>query len=155
MKTKTNHGRKAISNPIEELNLEAKLVPYLKNDFVDMERCHGDELAYTKDFYIALYHRMKEEHMTAAQAYESLGFDTKVLGKDRANSAARRAKKMAEEGKLDFEDPGCYDGSVKLEQMGNLSPQEKIAYLEARTHYLETFIDLQKKTLSVLGEKKS
>lgn len=38
--------------------------------------------------------------MTAIEAYESLGFDTKTLGKDCAQSAAKRARQKARNGEL-------------------------------------------------------
>jgi len=40
---------------------------------------------------------------------------------------------------------GDYDGSVPRELMGDLSPEEELAYLTARNLYLETVIEAQKK----------
>lgn len=49
-------------------------------------------------------------------------------------------------------DESNYDGSVSMEQMGNLSPEEERAYLKARNHYLEEFIVAQKKIHAELEE---
>ena len=83
--------------------------------------------------------------MTYVQAYYALGFDTKILGENRANSAGKRVMKMAEENRLFTVDPSSYDGSVPMEEMGNLAPEEKMAYLIARNAYLEELVEAQKK----------
>jgi hypothetical protein len=66
------------------------------------------------------------------------------------NSNFKRAVKMAEEGKLNTVKPSSYDGSVPLEKMGPMTLEEKAAYLEARTIYLETLVEAKKKWLSEL-----
>ena len=88
--------------------------------------------------------------MTYVQAYKALGFNVDVLGTDRANACGKRAVKMAEEGKLNTVKPSSYDGSVPLEKMGPMTLEEKAAYLEARTIYLETLVEAKKKWLSEL-----
>ena len=101
-------------------------------------------------------HRAIEKGMTYAEAYRSLGFDLKILGIDRANSAGKRAEQMAREGKLNYVDPGSYDGSVPREKMpGDMTPEEELAYLKARNHYLETLHEAKKKFLSEYAEKLS
>ena len=42
-------------------------------------------------------HRAIEKGMTYVEACRSLGFDLKILGVNRANSAGKRAAKLAEE----------------------------------------------------------
>lgn len=119
----------------------------LENEFVADYR--KGRIIYSKDFYIALYKKI-QEGMTYVQAFEALGFSTKVLGTDRANACGKRAVQMAKEGKLNTVDPSTYDGSVPMEKMGKMTPEEELAYLKARNIYLETVYEIKKKTLSEL-----
>lgn len=116
--------------------------PFLDNPFLKDFR--GDDIIYTRDFYVAMYKKISEEHMTYVAAYNSLGFSTAVLGEDRANSAGKRAVQMAREDRLFAVDPSSYDGSVPREAMGPMSPQEELAYLKARNSYLEELVAAQK-----------
>ena len=90
--------------------------------------------------------------MTYVQAYNALGFDTNILGEDRANAAGKRVMQKARDNKLFTIDETNYDGSVPREQMGNLTPEEERAYLIARNHYLEEMLLAQKKIQSELEE---
>ena len=118
------------------------------NDFV--EDLNGSRLIYTKDFYIALHNKL-EAGMGAVEAYKSLGFDVNALGKERAYAAAQRAKAMEIDDMYTI-DPSNYDGSATREMMGDLTPQEELAYLKARNIYLEELVELQKKMPSELEE---
>lgn len=124
-----------------------RIIPFLDNPFV--EGFHGDRFYYTKDFDVALYKKI-QEGMTYVEAYNALGFDTKVLGEERANAAGKRVMRNAREGRLHTVDETSYDGSVPREKMGNLTPEEECAYLRARTHYLEEMLIAQKKMQSEL-----
>ena len=124
-----------------------KIIPFLDNPFVSGFK--EDRLYYTKDFDVALYKKI-QEGMTYVEAYNALGFDTKVLGEDRANAAGKRVMRKARDHKLFTADADSYDGSVPLEEMGELSPEEERAYLKARTHYLEEMLAAQKKMRSEL-----
>lgn len=119
----------------------------LENEFVADYR--KGKIIYSKDFYVALYKKI-QEGKTYVQAFEALGFSTKVLGADRANACGKRAVQMAKEGKLNTVDPSAYDGSVPMEKMGTMTPEEEFAYLKARNIYLETVFEIKKKTLSEL-----
>ena len=127
-----------------------KIIPFLDNEFVTGFK--GDRLFYSKDFDIALYKKITDEGMTYVEAYNALGFDTNVLGVDRANAAGKRVMQKARDNKLFTIDETNYDGSVPLEQMGKLTPEEERAYLKARNHYLEEMILAQKKIQSDLEE---
>ena len=109
-----------------------------------------DAFIYTKDFYIALYKQL-EKGMTAIEAYESLGFDTKTLGKDCAQSAAKRARQKARNGEFEPKSDN-FDGSVPIKEMPEMSLEEKVAYQEARIKYLEDYVEFQKKMPSILEE---
>lgn len=124
--------------------------PFLDNPFLKDFR--GDDIIYTKDFYVAMYKKISEEHMTYVAAYNSLGFSTAVLGENRANSAGKRAVQMAREDRLFTVDPSSYDGSVPRETMGAMSPAEELAYLKARNSYLEELVVAQKKLHSELAD---
>ncbi|MCQ2510978.1 MAG: hypothetical protein MJ116_11020 [Lachnospiraceae bacterium] len=127
-----------------------KIIPFLDNEFVTGFK--EDRLFYSKDFDIAMYKKIKEEGMTYVQAYNALGFDTRVLGENRANAAGKRVMEKARQNKLFTIDESSYDGSVPRDEMGNLTPEEERAYLKARTRYLEEMLLAQKKIRSELEE---
>lgn len=127
-----------------------KIIPFLDNPFVTGFK--GERLFYSKDFDVAMYKKITDEKMTYVQAYNALGFDTEVLGTDRANAAGKRVMEKARNNKLFTIDEASYDGSVPMDQMGNMSPEEERAYLKARTRYLEEVIIAQKKIRSALEE---
>ena len=111
-------------------------------------------IVYSHDFYVAMYKKL-EAGMDSVAAYESLGFDTKITGVNRAYQAAKHAREKAASNRLYTVDPGSYDGSVPPEQMlemADLSKDELIAYLKARNYYMEELVEAQKKTCSVLGD---
>ena len=127
-----------------------KIIPFLDNEFVTGFR--EDRLYYSKDFDIALYKKIHDEGMTYVQAYNALGFDTGILGEDRANAAGKRVMQKARDNRLWTIDESNYDGSVPMEQMGELTPEEERAYLKARNHYLEEMLTAQKKIRAELEE---
>ena len=125
-----------------------KIIPFLDNEFVSGFK--EDRLYYSKDFDVAMYKKIHDEGMTYVQAYNALGFDTNVLGEDRANAAGKRIMQKARDNRLFTIDETNYDGSVSRDQMGDLSPEEERAYLKARNHYLEEMLLAQKKIRSEL-----
>lgn len=127
------------------------LIAAAENEFVADLDLKREKLTYTKDFYIALAKKL-DEGSGAVEAYEALGFDTKKLGRDRAYAACNHAKELVREKGYTI-DPSNYDGSIAREAMGNLSPEEELAYLKARNMYLESLIELQKKMPSILEEE--
>ena len=127
-----------------------EIIPFLDNPFVDT--FHGHAIVYHKEFYVAMYKKIREEHMTYVEAYNALGFDTKILGENRANSAGKRVMQMARANRLFTADPSNYDGSVPRGEMGDLAPEEEVAYLKARNMYLEELVEEQKKIPSLLAE---
>ena len=144
VKNNTADGANVMEMPPEEI------FPFLDNPFLDT--FHGHTIVYHKEFYVAMYKKIHEEGMTYVEAYNALGFDTKILGENRANSAGKRVMQMARENKLFTVDPSNYDGSVPREEMGDLAPEEEIAYLKARNMYLEELVEAQKKIPSLLEE---
>ena len=125
------------------------LARLLDNPFV--ESFSNGRITYSRDFNVAFYKRIHDEGMTCVQAYADLGFDVALLGENRANSLGRRIKKLAKTGRLRAVDPASFDGSVPRESMGELAPEEELAYLKARNLYLEAVIEAQKKLPSLLA----
>lgn len=126
------------------------LIEATENEFVDDLDLGKKKLIYSKDFYVCL-HKQLQAGKSNVEAYEALGFDTKKLGTDRAHAACRRALEMAKDDKFAI-DPSSYDGSVPREMMGELTPEEELAYLKARNMWLERVIEFQKKLPSELEE---
>lgn len=120
----------------------------LDNPFV--ESFSGGRITYSRDFNVAMHKRL-EAGMTCVEAYTDLGFDVAVLGENRANAVGRRVRKLAASGRLNAREAGCYDGSVPREEMGELASDEELAYLRARTAYLEAMVEAQKKLPSLLA----
>ena len=153
-------SRKLVNSPsdIRRLGMEIPNSEELRK-IVDENRFvadyRGGDIIYSSDFYIAMYKKIHDEGMTYVQAYNALGFDTEVLGTDRANSAGKRAMKMAEEDRLFTVKKENYRGSASPEKIGydRMTPEEKLAYLEARNAYLEYAIEAQKKIRSELAAK--
>ena len=129
---------------------DEKIIPFLDNPFVAGFK--EDRLFYSKDFDVAMYKKIHDEGMAYVDAYNALGFDTNVLGENRANAAGKRVMEKARDHKLFTIDESSYDGSVPMEEMGKLSPEEERAYLRARNHYLEEMLVTQKKMESDLAE---
>lgn len=97
----------------------------------------GDKIHYTKDFYIVMYKKMEYEKMSAFEAYESMGFDTKIFGKIRAYKASQRTCKLIKDGQY-LVNPYNYDGSAPREDFGELTPEQEAAYYKARSRYLNS-----------------
>lgn len=142
--------KKSDTYPDGEKRPSDRIIPFLDNEFV--KDFNGDRLYYTKDFDVAMYKKIHDEGMSYVEAYNALGFDTSVLGEDRANAAGKRVMEKARNHKLSTVSEGDYDGTVPREKMGDLSEAEEMAYLKARNHYLETMLEAQKKIRSELAE---
>lgn len=108
-----------------------------------------DKIHYTKDFYIVMYKKMEYEKMSAVEAYESMGFDTDLFGKNRAYKAAQRTRKLIKDGQY-LINPHNYDGSAPRESFGELTPEQEAAYYKARANYLEILVEYQKKIESLV-----
>ncbi|MGN1406396.1 MAG: HTH domain-containing protein [Erysipelotrichaceae bacterium] len=119
------------------------------NDFVDDVDTVNMKFTYSKDFYVVMA-KLLNNGKTAVEAYEALGFDTSIVGKNRAYMAAKRALKNAKKENYGIS-PGDYDGSIEREKMGELSPEEELAYYKARSLYLEKVIEFQKKIPQILA----
>ncbi len=148
MKLTDNSGKYRYSDGSDRP--DDRIIPFLDNPFVAGFK--EDRLYYTKDFDVALYKKIHDEGMTYVEAYNALGFDTKILGEDRANAVGKRVVQKARDHKLFTTDESSYDGSVSREEIGDLSPDEERAYLKARIHYLEEMLLAQKKIQYELAE---
>lgn len=62
-----------------------------------------------------------------------------------------RARQKARNGEFEPKADN-FDGSVPIEEMPEMSLEEKVAYQEARIRYLEDYVEFQKKMPSILEE---
>lgn len=127
-----------------------EIQPFLDNPFLKDFR--GRDIIYTKDFYVAMYKKISEEHMTYVAAYNSLGIFHRCTRRGPREFRGKRAMQLGREGRLFTADPSSYDGSVPREAMGAMSPLEELAYLKARNAYLEELVAAQKKLRSALED---
>ncbi len=127
------------------------LAPFADNEYVRDFDDYSGKFTYTKRFYIDMYDLISKGK-SYAEAYDALGFDSAVLGKNRANSAGKRAVAMAKNGTLHKVSPDNYDGSKPEGFYEFSTSEEELAYYKARTLYLNTVIEVQKKIPSVLQE---
>lgn len=123
------------------------------NPYVERFDAESGRITYARGFHHALYERIHDEGMTYTDAYAALGFDLAVLGTNRALSAGRRTMEMARNNQLDRRRIR-YDGSVPPDQMGQLAPDEELAYLRARNLYLEAVVRAQKKVPSASAARR-
>ena len=129
-----------------------KIIESLENnDFVDDIDTKNMKFIYSKDFYVALAKLLKEGK-SPVEAYEALGFDTKIVGENRAYKAAQKAKALASKPNYGI-NPEDYDGSIERDKMGDMTIEEEAAYLKARVLYLEKVVEFQKKIPSILAAK--
>ena len=126
------------------------VIEHSDNKFVAELTKNMDAFIYTKDFYVALYKQL-ESGMTSIEAYESLGFDTKKLGKNCAQAAAKRARQKAKNGEFEPKTEK-YNESIPIEEIPEMTLEEKVEYQEARIRYLEDYVEFQKKMPSILEE---
>lgn len=120
------------------------------NDFVDDIDTKNMKFIYSKDFYVAMAKLLKNGK-SPVEAYEALGFDTKIVGENRAYKAAQKAKALSLKPNYGI-DPLDYDGSIERDKMGELTKEEEAAYLKARVLYLEKVVEFQKKIPSILAQ---
>ena len=128
---------------------------YKNNKYV--ERIDNNKIVYNDLFYEDLYKNLKSG-MNDVEAYEDLGFDTTILGVDRAHACARRAKEKAKNPARGFDtltiSPGKFNGTIKREDLDSMTKDELLAYMVSRNMYLEAVDELQKKTVEILQGKK-
>jgi len=129
-------------NPTDDAVIKASDNKYVKD--VD-----GNSLIYKTEFYIAM-NKLLEKGYSASEAYKELGFDVDALGVNRANKCAQKARQMAKEGS--FYKPGSLDGSLTREEMGEMTPEQELAWLRARNIYLERALEVEKKAPSILAK---
>ena len=113
------------------------------NEFVDDIDINNMKFIYSKDFYVMMAKLLKNGK-SPIEAYTALGFDTTIVGENRAYKAAQKAKKLASKPNYGI-DPLDYDGSIERSKMGTMTKEEEAAYLKARVLYLEKVVEFQKK----------
>ena len=137
------------------------MIDYIKllknNKYV--ERIENDKkIVYNDLFYDDLYKNL-QKGMNAIEAYEDLGFDTNILGQNRAFKCAARARNKAKNPARGLDtltiSPAKFNGTIKREDLSSLTKDELLAYMVSRNMYLEAVDELQKKTVEILQGKNS
>lgn len=98
-------------------------------------------IMYTDEFYKLLNQKL-QEGIPSLDAYASFGFDIDILGENRAFAACKRAKQKATN--LKKEKITYVNGTIPRDQMGEMTPEEELAYLRSRVLVLENIIDCKK-----------
>jgi hypothetical protein len=130
----------------KQINLEKALEEASKNQYT--EKVTDGRIYYTREFY-ARMKQLMDGGMSPIKAYKTLGYDVNTLGEDRAYAAAGRAASGQ------ARKPKKVSGMVPRDQVGNLSDQEMVDYLNSRIDYLETVVGVVKKKASKLLVKVS
>ena len=71
-----------------------------------------------------------------------MGFDVDVLGENRAYAACKRAKQKVVTAKKQIK---YVCGTKPMSEMGQMTPEEELAYLRSRVHVLENMLECKKK----------
>lgn len=126
--------------------IEALDNPYTEDISKDETR-----IIYTGEFYA----RMKDlldQGKTAVEAYEACGYDTKKLGKQRAEAAANKAREFtASEAVYDWRN---YSGMTDLDEIMKVKdPEAAKAMLVAKVKVMEAMDEAQKKIMPGLLAK--
>lgn len=128
-------------NKNNSVSLKKALEKASENEYT--EKISGSRIYYTREFY-ARMRELMNSGMTPVKAYKTLGYDVKDLGEDRAYAAAGRA--VSGQGRK----PKKVSGLMTRDEVGNLSDQEMMDYLNSRIDYLETVVGVVKKKGSEL-----
>lgn len=121
------------------------------NEYTEKISDDFKRIIYTGEFYL----RMGEllgQGMTAVQAYEACGYDTRKLGKQRAEAAANKARAfVASEDKYDWRN---YSGMDTLEDILQEKDEKvRVSRLVAKIKVMEAMDEAQKKILPELLAK--
>ena len=98
-------------------------------------------IMYTDEFYRKLNEKL-EIGMNSLEAYATFGFDVNVLGENRAYAACKRAKQKVVTAKKQIK---YVCGTKPMSEMGQMTPEEELAYLRSRVHVLENMLECKKK----------
>lgn len=118
---------------------EEQILELQKNPYV--LKVSASTITYSEEFREEFYNALINGERPT-QILINMGFNTKILGKQRVNSITKRVKKMGEK--------NCGFGDTRKEQSGrapakDLSPEEKIAYLEHQLKFKDQQIEALKK----------
>lgn len=146
--------KKKAGNPYRNLTEEQKeqyVFEAADNPYTESLSCDNKRIIYTGQFYLKM-NELLESGMSAVQAYEACGYDTKKLGRQRAEAAANKAKSFAKgEDRYDWRN---YSGLDDLETI--LQEKDKdilTAKMIAKIKTMEAIEEAQKKIMPGLLEK--
>lgn len=118
---------------------EEQISELQKNPYV--LKVSDSTITYSQEFREEFYKSLMNGG-TPSQILTDMGFDTKVLGKQRVNNITKRIKKMASRYN-GFED--TRKGSSGRPATKELSPDEQIAYLQHQLKFKDQQIEALKK----------
>lgn len=120
---------------------------YMKSEYVtDYEKVTGS-FVYTDEFYEKMYDLTENQDMTAVDAYKELGFDTRELGRDRANACRRRAIKKHEPRHSSTPQLRRFDPEMDPALLPVLSHEEEIQFWKDRSDFYKLIAEYQKKRI--------
>lgn len=140
-----------------ESGTKEEVLTQLKNVFVKsyVEKKDGTiRIEYTDDFYRFIKMNL-ENGMTEVKAYESCGFDIRIMGEARAHRAAETARSMGETKRKRDGDLIIFDVTKPIEEYGILTQEEQLSYYRCKDLYNQAYISLLKKKRMEQLKKKS
>ncbi len=124
-------------------SLNDYLTELTKNKYVKDVMIKQGKILYKPELYTDL-NKLLKEGLGAVEAFNKLGFDTSILGEDRAYACAKRCKNYVE--KVDTEAIKKYlNNELSKEDYDKMSDRDKMAALEAKVLLYEAYIDYAKK----------
>ena len=144
---KKKEGKALKAKAVQEgINLD-QLTPEMREAFANdyVETIRKGKIIYTRDFYKTMANYIRAD-MTYVEAYKACGFNVDALGKDRANSAGKRAVAMEKDGSLYRVSPTEMNATIPLDQMdlSKMDIEHMCAYYQARCMYLEAELEYEK-----------
>lgn len=127
---------------------------YARTSYVSLIAKNGD-IRYTALFYRDMYAQI-QSGKSYVQAYNALGFDTKILSESRANCAGMRAVERAKNPKPFDNKIEDYDSDITFWEMmkkyesGEYDREDLYANMASRLIVMETMVDSQKKETKLI-----
>lgn len=124
-------------------SLNDYLIELTKNKYVKDVMIKQGKILYKPELYTDL-NKLLKEGLGVVDAFNKLGFDTSILGEDRAYACAKRCKNYVE--KADVEAIKKYlNNELSKEDYDKMNDRDKMAALEAKVLLYEAYIDYAKK----------
>ncbi len=124
-------------------NLNEYLIELTSNKYVKDVMMKQGKILYKPELYKEM-NKLLKDGLGAVEAFNKLGFNTEILGEDRAYACAKRCKNYIE--KIDTESIKLFlKDELSDEAYSEMSDNDKIKALEAKLLLYKNFIDFAKK----------